>query len=75
MREKVPTGYMFIFHCCEENADYYHKRREGEGQRVMVEIIISENDDNDGRPLKPFLIQLTEFFFVEAYHFVEVSSI
>ena len=22
--------------------------REGEGQRVMIEIIISENDDNDG---------------------------
>ncbi len=25
--------------------------REGGGQRVMIEIIISENDDNDGRPL------------------------
>ena len=26
--------------------------REGGGQRVMIEIIISENDDNDGRPLR-----------------------
>ncbi len=25
--------------------------REGGGERVMIEIIISENDDNDGRPL------------------------
>ncbi len=31
--------------------DYYHKRREGGGQRVTIEIIISENDDNDGRSL------------------------
>ncbi len=44
-----------MFPCCticrDKNDDYYHKRREGGGQRVMIEIIISENDDNDGRPL------------------------
>ncbi len=27
------------------------------GQRVMIEMIISENDDNDGRPLKPYPTQ------------------
>ena len=31
---------------------YYHKGSQGRGQKVMIEIIISENDDNDGRPLK-----------------------
>ena len=36
----------------DKNDDYYHKGREGGGQRVMIEIIISENDDNDGWPLK-----------------------
>ncbi len=40
-----------IYNCCAKNDDYYHKGREGGGQRVMIEIIISENDDNDGRPL------------------------
>ena len=35
-----------------KNDDYYQKGREGGGQKVMIEIIISENDDNDGRPLK-----------------------
>ncbi len=35
----------------DKNDDYWHKGREGGGQRVMIEIIISENDDNDGRPL------------------------
>ena len=35
--------------CRDKNDDYYHKGREGGGQRVMIEIIISEND-NDGRP-------------------------
>ena len=35
----------------DKNDDYYHKGREGGGQRVMIEIIISENDDNDGRVL------------------------
>ena len=35
--------------CRDKNDDYYHKRREGGGHRVMIEI--SENDDNDGRPL------------------------
>ncbi len=38
--------------CRDKNDDYYHKGREGGGQRVMIEIIISENDDNDGRPLR-----------------------
>ncbi len=38
--------------CRDKNYDYYHKGREGGGQRVMIEIIISENDDNDGRPLR-----------------------
>ena len=37
----------------DKNDDYYHKGREGGGQRVMIEIIISEND-NDGRPLSQF---------------------
>ncbi len=44
-----------MFTCCmicpDKNDDCYHKGREGGGQRVMIEIIISENDDNDGRPL------------------------
>ena len=34
-----------------KNDDYYHIRREGGGQRVMIEIIICVNDENDGRPL------------------------
>ena len=43
------TCYMI---CRDKNDDYYHKGREGGGQRVMIEIIISENDDNDGWPLR-----------------------
>ncbi len=35
----------------EKNDDYYRKGRGGGGQRVMIEIIISVNDENDGRPL------------------------
>ncbi len=35
---------------CSSSDDYYCKGREGGGQRVMIEIIISKNDDNDGRP-------------------------
>ena len=42
--------------CCDENDDSYHKGREGGGQRVMIEIIISENDDNDGQPLTGFTL-------------------
>ena len=37
-----------IKNCRAKNDDFYHKGREGGGQRVMIEIIISENDDNDG---------------------------
>ncbi len=40
-----------INNCRDKNDDYYYKGREGGGQRVIIEIIISENDDNDGRPL------------------------
>ena len=29
----------------------YHKRGEGRGHRVMMGIIIDENDDNSGWPL------------------------
>ncbi len=32
--------------CHDKNDDYNHKGKEGEGQRVMIEVIISENDDN-----------------------------
>ena len=42
-----------------KNDDFYHEGREGGGQRVMTEIIISENDDNDGRPLS--LPQVSHF--------------
>ncbi len=41
-----------IYNCRAKNDDYYHKGREGGGQGVMIEIIISENDDNDERPLR-----------------------
>ena len=34
--------------CPDKNDDNYHKGREGVGQKV-IEIIIRENDDNDGR--------------------------
>ena len=37
--------------CRSKNYDFYHKGRGGSGHRIMVEILISENDDNDGRPL------------------------
>ncbi len=37
--------------CRDKNYDYYHKGREGGGQRAVIEISISKNDDNDGRPL------------------------
>ena len=41
-----------IYNCRAKNDDSYHKGREGGGQRFMIEIIISENDDNDERPLR-----------------------
>ncbi len=44
-----------IYNCLGKNDYYYHKGREGGGQRVMIGIIISENDDNDGRPLTLYL--------------------
>ncbi len=31
--------------CSDGNQKDAQKRREGEGQKVMIEIIISENDD------------------------------
>ena len=40
---------MYFCVCHIKNDDNYHKGRQGEGQRVIIEIIISEND-NDGRP-------------------------
>ena len=43
--------------CRYKNDDYYHKGREGGGQRLMIEIIIGENDTNacnDGWPLRPY---------------------
>ncbi len=46
------TCYMILR---DKNDDYYHKGREGGGQKDMIEIIISENGDNDGRPLRPFM--------------------
>ena len=38
--------------CRDKNDDCYHKVRKGlgGGPRVMIEIIISENDDNYGQP-------------------------
>ena len=41
-----------IYNCPAKNDDYYHKGREGAGQGVMIEIIISENDEYDERPLR-----------------------
>ena len=41
-----------IKNCRAKNDDFYCKGREGGGQRVMIEIILSENDDNDGQPLR-----------------------
>ncbi len=35
---------------CLFDDDYYHKGRVGGGQGVMIEIILRENDDNDGWP-------------------------
>ncbi len=35
-----------------KNDDCYRKGREGGGQRVMIEIIRSVNDEDNGRPLK-----------------------
>ena len=43
--------YMACIWLVNQNDDCYHKGREGGGQRVMIEITISENDDNDGWPL------------------------
>ncbi len=34
-----------------KNDDYYRRGRGEGGQKVMIEIIISVNDENDGRPL------------------------
>ncbi len=36
----------------EKNDDCYRKGRGGGGQKVMIEIIISVNDENDGLPLR-----------------------
>ena len=36
--------------CRHKNDDSYHRGRGG-GKTVVIEVIISENDDNDGRPL------------------------
>ena len=38
--------------CRDKNDDQYHKERERGGQRVMIEIIKTENYDNDGLPLR-----------------------
>ncbi len=43
---------------------YMHKGREGGGQNVMIEIIISENDDNDGLPLKSLILFQNNFQLV-----------
>ncbi len=40
-----------------KNDDCHRKGREGGGQRVMIEIIISVNDENDGRPLRRHLLR------------------
>ncbi len=37
------------------NIFYYHKKGEGGGQKVMIGIIISENVDNYGWPLRYYL--------------------
>ncbi len=34
-----------------KNDDNYDKNREGGGQKIMIEITRSENDDNDRRPI------------------------
>ena len=52
--------------CRYKNDDYYHKGREGGGQRVMIEIIISENDDNDGRPLRGHFIDNSVSFSADS---------
>ena len=44
-----------MHHCFwyrRKNDDCYRKGRGGGGQGVMIEIIISVNDENDGRPLR-----------------------
>ncbi len=40
-----------VFGTAGKNDYCYRKGREGGGQRVMIEIIISVNNENDGRPL------------------------
>ena len=43
---------------------YYRKRGEGGGQKVMIGIIINENVDNYGRPLKD---PLNNIFFLSIH--------
>ena len=57
-----------IYNCRAKNDDYYHKGREGGGQRVMIEIIISENDGQPitgkggGQNLSLFLLRLHSIY-------------
>ena len=57
-----------IYNCRAKNDDYYHKGREGGGQRVMIEIIISENGDNDGRPLTHREVKYSQHTQIKAYN-------
>ncbi len=40
--------YTIVSGTVRKNDDCYRKGRGGGGQRVMIEIIISVNDENDG---------------------------
>ncbi len=50
MFESAMKIYTVVSTTAENNDDYYRKGRGGGGQRVRIEIIISVNDENDGRP-------------------------
>ncbi len=49
-----------------KNDDSYHKGREGGGRRVMIGIIISENDDNEVRNFLYSAFWLYHFIFMFA---------
>ncbi len=45
-------AYLYILYdCLDKNDVNSHKGREGRFKRIIMEIIISENYDNDGQPL------------------------
>ncbi len=49
---KLVSKYTPLVLVLSQKNYYYGKGRDGGGQKVMIEIIVSENDENDVPPLR-----------------------